>query len=173
MDSQEKEAITSLCSGGAFFGAIIAGVYADRFGRKTGIYIGCVLFTIGALIQAASYTFAQMCVGRLVVGFGVGSAAMIAPLYIAEIAPTKYRGRMIVSLARIAQSTNHMLTISGSQQHEHHGWTSPFLRHRCRFRIRSQWMAIHGWSWWCAIHHPRMSSSILPRIAPPADRQGP
>ena len=97
MNNQEKEAITSLCSGGAFFGAILAGLYADRFGRKTGIYIGCVLFTVGALIQAASYSFAQMCVGRLVVGFGVGSAAMIAPLYIAEIAPTKYRGRMIVS----------------------------------------------------------------------------
>ena len=105
MDNQEKEAITSLCSGGAFFGAIIAGVYADKFGRKTGIYIGCVLFTIGALIQATSYTFAQMCVGRLVVGFGVGSAAMIAPLYIEEIAPTKYRGRMIVSMAGIAQSS--------------------------------------------------------------------
>lgn len=97
MNNQEKEAITSLCSGGAFFGAILAGVYADRFGRKTGIYIGCVLFTVGALVQAAAYSFAQMCVGRLIVGFGVGSAAMIAPLYIAEIAPTKYRGRMIVS----------------------------------------------------------------------------
>jgi SP family myo-inositol transporter-like MFS transporter 13 len=36
-----------------------------------------------------------MAVGRLVVGFGVGSAAMVVPLYIAEIAPTKYRGRMI------------------------------------------------------------------------------
>ncbi|KAL6712697.1 hypothetical protein ACN47E_000574 [Coniothyrium glycines] len=95
MNNQEKEAITSLCSGGAFFGAILAGVYADRFGRKTGIYIGCFLFTIGALIQAVSYSFAQMCVGRFVVGLGVGSAAMIAPLYIAEIAPTKYRGRMI------------------------------------------------------------------------------
>jgi SP family myo-inositol transporter-like MFS transporter 13 len=95
MNAQEKEAITSLCSGGAFFGAIVAGIYADKFGRKTGIYIGCLLFTIGAVIQAASYTFAQMCVGRFIVGLGVGSAAMIAPLYIAEIAPTKYRGRMI------------------------------------------------------------------------------
>jgi MFS transporter, SP family, solute carrier family 2 (myo-inositol transporter), member 13 len=36
-----------------------------------------------------------MAVGRLVVGFGVGSAAMVVPLYIAEIAPTKVRGRMI------------------------------------------------------------------------------
>ena len=95
MNAGEKEAITSLCSGGAFFGAIMAGLTADKYGRKAGIYVGCALFTIGAILQAASYTFAQMCVGRLVVGFGVGSAAMIAPLYIAEIAPTKYRGRMI------------------------------------------------------------------------------
>lgn len=97
MNNQEKEAITALCSGGAFFGAIMAGAYADKFGRKTGIYIGCFLFTVGALIQAVAYSFAQMLVGRLVVGFGVGSAAMIAPLYIAEIAPTRFRARMIVS----------------------------------------------------------------------------
>lgn len=95
MNAGEKEAITSLCSGGAFFGAIMAGLTADKYGRKAGIYVGCALFTIGAILQAASYSFAQMCVGRLIVGFGVGSAAMIAPLYIAEIAPTKYRGRMI------------------------------------------------------------------------------
>ncbi|KAF4552865.1 Myo-inositol transporter-like protein [Elsinoe fawcettii] len=95
MSPQQKEAITALCSGGAFFGAIAAGLTADRFGRKGGIYVGCFLFTVGALIQAVSYSFAQMVVGRFIVGLGVGSAAMIAPLYIAEIAPTKYRGRMI------------------------------------------------------------------------------
>lgn len=87
--SGEKELITSLCSGGAFIGAIIAGLTADRYGRKIAIYVGCVLFTVGAILQAAAYSIAQMAVGRLVVGFGVGSAAMVVPLYIAEIAPTK------------------------------------------------------------------------------------
>ncbi|KAI6870815.1 general substrate transporter [Hortaea werneckii] len=72
--SGEKEAITALCSAGAFVGAIIAGLTADK---------------------GASYSIAQMCVGRLIVGFGVGSAAMVVPLYIAEIAPTKVRGRLI------------------------------------------------------------------------------
>jgi MFS transporter, SP family, solute carrier family 2 (myo-inositol transporter), member 13 len=57
--------------------------------------MGCFLFIIGAVLQAASYSLAQMTVGRLIVGFGVGSAAMIVPLYIAEVAPAKYRGRMI------------------------------------------------------------------------------
>ncbi|TKA26011.1 hypothetical protein B0A50_05523 [Salinomyces thailandicus] len=93
--ASEKEAITSLCSAGAFIGAIIAGLTADKYGRKIAIYVGCVLFVIGAILQACAYSIAQMCVGRLIVGFGVGSAAMVVPLYIAEIAPTKVRGRLI------------------------------------------------------------------------------
>jgi SP family myo-inositol transporter-like MFS transporter 13 len=76
--SGEKELITSLCSGGAFIGAIIAGLTADKYGRKIAIYVGCVLFTVGAILQAAAYSIAQMAVGRLVVGFGVGSAAMVS-----------------------------------------------------------------------------------------------
>lgn len=80
LTSQEKELITSITSGGAFIGAIFAGATADRYGRKVAIYVGCVLFTLGAIIQAASFSVIQMTVGRLVVGFGVGSAAMIVPL---------------------------------------------------------------------------------------------
>jgi SP family myo-inositol transporter-like MFS transporter 13 len=90
LSSNEKELITSITSGAAFFGAIFAGTTADKFGRKPAIYVGCVLFIISATLQAASFGPAQMTVGRLVVGFGVGSAAMIA-----NVSPAKYRGRMI------------------------------------------------------------------------------
>lgn len=75
--SNEKELITALCAGGALIGAIIAGVTADKYGRKPAIWFASVLFTIGALIQASSYTIAQMCVGRVLVGLGVGSASMV------------------------------------------------------------------------------------------------
>lgn len=54
-----------------------------------------VSFTIGAVIIAASYSVAQMIVGRIVLGVGVGGAAVIGPLYIAELAPTAVRGRCI------------------------------------------------------------------------------
>jgi len=85
--SDEKELITSIISGAAFFSAIFAGTTTDKFGRKSAIYVACVLFIIGATLQVASFGLAQMTVGRLVVGFGVGSAAMIVPMYIAKVSP--------------------------------------------------------------------------------------
>ena len=67
LTDSEKELVTSLTSGGAFVGAVVAGCLADKRGRKVCIWIGAVLFTIGALIQAVSYSIAQMAVGRFVV----------------------------------------------------------------------------------------------------------
>ncbi|KAF5974264.1 ITR1-inositol permease [Fusarium coicis] len=95
LDSHEQELITSITSGGALIGALMAGLPADKYGRKLGIYIGCFLFLVGSVVQAAAFNVAAMTAGRLIVGFGVGSAAMIIPLYIGELAPAKYRGRMI------------------------------------------------------------------------------
>ncbi|KAJ9652576.1 hypothetical protein H2198_008188 [Neophaeococcomyces mojaviensis] len=123
VSSSEKELITSLCSGGAFIGAIIAGLTADQYGRKVAVYVGCALFTIGAILQAASYTIAQMAVGRLIVGFGVGSAAMVVPLYIAEIAPTKVRGRLI-GLNNMSITGGQVISygIGAAFAHVPHGW---------------------------------------------------
>lgn len=81
LDSHEQELITSITSGGALIGAVIAGLPADKYGRKLGIYIGCLLFFIGTVIQAAAFSVAQMTVGRFIVGLGVGSAAMIIVSY--------------------------------------------------------------------------------------------
>ena len=95
LSSSEQEMVTSLTSGGALVGAVFAGLIADRFGRKWPIWSACVVFVIGTVLQTAAYSVAQFACGRFIVGLGVGSAAMICPLYIGEIAPAKYRGRMI------------------------------------------------------------------------------
>ncbi|KAK1148368.1 hypothetical protein N8T08_010179 [Aspergillus melleus] len=123
LSPSEKEMITALCSAGAFVGAIIAGLIADRFGRKDTIYVGCFLFTVGAILQAAAYSLAQMAVGRLIVGFGVGSAAMIVPMYIAELAPTKHRGRMI-GLNNVSITGGQVISyaIGAAFANVDHGW---------------------------------------------------
>ncbi|KIX10226.1 uncharacterized protein Z518_01307 [Rhinocladiella mackenziei CBS 650.93] len=95
LSSSEQELVTSLTSGGALVGAVFAGLSADRYGRRWPIWGACLLFVTGTVLQTCAYHVGQFAVGRFVVGLGVGSAAMIVPLYIGELAPAKYRGRMI------------------------------------------------------------------------------
>ena len=77
LSSSDKELITALCAAGALLGAIIAGITADKHGRRPAIWFASILFTIGAIVQASSYTIIQMCVGRVLIGLGVGSASTV------------------------------------------------------------------------------------------------
>lgn len=95
LSHSEEELVTSLTSGGALVGAVYAGLSADKWGRKMPIWVACALFLIGTILQTAAFSVPQFAVGRFIVGLGVGSASMIAPMFIGEIAPARYRGRMI------------------------------------------------------------------------------
>ena len=101
LSTSEQELVTSLTSGGALVGAVGAGLTADRFGRKMPIWAACVVFIVGTVLQAAAYSVAQFAVGRFIVGLGVGSAAMVVPLYIGELAPAKYRKLVLLSIHNI------------------------------------------------------------------------
>lgn len=123
LSSSDKELITSLCSAGAFVGAIAAGCTADAYGRKGATYFASVLFTVGAIIQAAAFSLPQMAAGRLIVGFGVGAAAMIVPLYLTELAPTKFRGRMVgLNNASITGGQVISYAIGAGLAHAPNGW---------------------------------------------------
>jgi SP family galactose:H+ symporter-like MFS transporter len=89
------EIITSWVTLGAMFGALAAGVLADRLGRRLAIILAAVLFTAGAILESLAPGTGVLVVGRLIVGFGVGVASVAAPLYAAEHAPTHLRGRFV------------------------------------------------------------------------------
>jgi SP family galactose:H+ symporter-like MFS transporter len=91
------EVVTSWVTLGALFGALAGGELADRIGRKRTVLIAGAMFTLGALVQALAPDTIILVTGRLIVGAGVGVAAVAAPLYAAELAPTKLRGRFVSS----------------------------------------------------------------------------
>ena len=91
----DKSLITSCTALFALIASPVAGVLADRWGRKIIILIADVLFTVGALWQAVTSTVGGMILGRSVVGLAIGGASLIVPLYISELAPGSIRGRLV------------------------------------------------------------------------------
>jgi sugar porter (SP) family MFS transporter len=95
LSSLVVEVVTSWVTLGALLGALAAGEIADRLGRKRTVLIAGALFTLGAAVQAFAPDTAVLVVGRLVIGGGVGIAAVAAPLYAAELSPAAWRGRFV------------------------------------------------------------------------------
>lgn len=87
-------AVSSILIGCAI-GAAAAGALADRFGRRS-VLIGCaLLFAVSGIGAGLSHQLTAFIAYRLIGGLGVGAAAMVAPMYIAEIAPAAWRGRLV------------------------------------------------------------------------------
>jgi MFS transporter, SP family, arabinose:H+ symporter len=79
---------------GTVVGSLLGAWLADRFGRRaTLIFIGA-LYLIGAIGSAVANGVDTFIAARLLGGVGIGISTVAAPLYIAEIAPTRYRGRL-------------------------------------------------------------------------------
>jgi MFS transporter, SP family, arabinose:H+ symporter len=72
-----------------------AGPLSDRFGRRPVLKCAAVLFTVSAILSAVAPTFSTLVAARLLGGLAVGAALLIAPMYIAEIAPPALRGRIV------------------------------------------------------------------------------
>ncbi len=118
---------------------LVSGPLSDRFGRKPMLYCAAILFAISALASALAPSFPALVIARIVGGLGVGAALIIAPMYIAEIAPAERRGRMvsinqlnIVIGISVAFFSNYLilgLANSGAP------WTQPLL------------LDTQGWRW--------------------------
>jgi len=74
---------------------MLAGPISDRFGRRPVLKVAAVLFAVSAIASAIAPDYLTLVIARMLGGFGVGAALIIAPMYIAEIAPAAIRGRMV------------------------------------------------------------------------------
>ena len=75
-------------------GAMFAGFLSDRFGRRKMLFLCALLYAVSGLLSAIPNTFGQFLAARFLSGLGIGASSMICPVYIAEISPEKWRGRL-------------------------------------------------------------------------------
>ncbi|HJO93771.1 MAG TPA: sugar porter family MFS transporter [Victivallales bacterium] len=80
---------------GTAIATLLAGMAANKFGRKKLIITSSVIFIIGIFISTVSSGFYSLLSGRLIMGFGVGIAGIVIPLYITESTPAVIRGRAV------------------------------------------------------------------------------
>ncbi len=80
---------------GAILGCLIAARVSNKYGRKTALMFAASIFAVSALGMSLSTDTIFFIMARCMAGIGVGMASMLSPMYIAEISPAPYRGRMV------------------------------------------------------------------------------
>ncbi len=114
----EATVVSSLLFPGAAFGALFGGRVADRVGRKRTLLMCAGLFLVGAIGCALAPNVQIMVAARIVLGLGVGAAAVTCPLYLAELAPADRRGRM-VTINELMIVTGQMLAFATNALLDH------------------------------------------------------
>ncbi len=117
---------------GCILGSAGAGYFSDRFGRRKALILAAVLYTVSGLGSAIPQNLTQLSIARIIGGIGVGAASVLSPLYIAEIAPEKIRGRL-VTLVQIAILTGMIVVY--------------FVNAQIAAAGDTQWNVQAGWRW--------------------------
>src|SRR5215210_8672120 len=95
-DNLQQAVVGSLLFG-AVLGALGGGPLSDRLGRRRSILAAAVVFALGSLASAFAPGTVVLLISRFLLGIAIGFAAMVVPVYIAEISPSRSRG-LLVSL---------------------------------------------------------------------------
>ncbi|XP_040377095.1 sugar transport protein MST1-like isoform X2 [Oryza brachyantha] len=97
-DSQVLNAFVSSFYLAGMVASLLAGHLTKTLGRRNSMLIGGVLFFAGTLLNLAAVNVSMLIVGRILLGVAVGFSSLAAPVYLAEIAPARWRGAFTTSL---------------------------------------------------------------------------
>ena len=120
---------------GCIPGAMLAGLFSDRLGRRKVLFGCAILYAISGLLSAFPRTFPEFLLARGISGLGIGASSMICPVYIAELAPAEKRGRL-GSLFQMGIVVGIFLTL--------------FLNAQIQGLGDETWNAETGWRWMLA-----------------------
>jgi len=133
---------------GCIIGAVGTGFVADKLGRKIPLIISAILFTIASVGTGAINSLSLFVFYRLIGGIGIGVASTLSPVYIAEISPTAYRGRLV--------SINQLTIVVGilGAQIINYFIAEPVSVNATSTVLFNSWNCQEGWRWmfWaCAV----------------------
>src|SRR5271168_5363735 len=80
---------------GTVVGAITAGFPGQKFGRRDSLRVMAVFYVVSALGCALAWNWPALIFFRFIGGLGIGGSSVLGPMYIAEIAPAEWRGRLV------------------------------------------------------------------------------
>jgi sugar porter (SP) family MFS transporter len=80
---------------GTVIGAMTGGIPGDRYGRRDSLRLMAVLYLVSALGCAMAWSWPALLAFRFIGGLGIGGSSVLGPMYIAEIAPAQWRGRLV------------------------------------------------------------------------------
>ncbi|RYP24322.1 hypothetical protein DL765_000586 [Monosporascus sp. GIB2] len=89
--------LTAILELGAWLGTLLSSFLAEAISRKYSVLVAVTVFVLGVIIQATAQTGGPQVIlaGRFITGMGVGSLAMIVPIYNSEVAPPEVRGALV------------------------------------------------------------------------------
>ncbi|MCC6127212.1 MAG: sugar porter family MFS transporter [Pirellulales bacterium] len=120
---------------GCIPGAMSAGFLSDRFGRRRVLFLCAILYAVSGVLSAIPQTMSQFVAARILSGVAIGVSSMICPVYIAEIAPPSWRGRL-GALFQLGIVTGIFLTL--------------FINAKIQSLGDAQWNIQYGWRWMLA-----------------------
>ena len=121
---------------GCAVGAFVAARLADKLGRKTILIVTAVFFIISAWGSGVSVTSIEFVAYRVIGGLSVGAASVLAPAYISEIAPAKYRG-MLTSIQQVAIITGLFTAFISNY----------YLAGVAGSSVEPLWISFEAWRW--------------------------
>ena len=126
---------------GCLAGSLVAGALSDRFGRKRLLILSALLFTVSSLATGWADRFSIFVFWRIVGGTAIGIASNLSPMYIAEIAPARIRGKLV--------SLNQLNIVLGIVLAQVVNWlvARPVASGATALDILQSWNGQQGWRW--------------------------
>lgn len=150
---------------GCLIGAMVCGTLADRIGRKKLLIVSALVFFFSAIATGIANDFAVFLAARFFGGIGIGIASGLSPMYIAEVAPTKIRGKLV--------SLNQLTIVLGILAAQIVNWliAEPIPESYGAMDIAQSWNGQMAWRWmfWAAAF-PAVAFFILATLIPESPR---